>query len=545
MPTPEIQRIESDVFDPAGGDRAYVLGRNLGGTTEVRVGTALATGVVVWGDAATFNGTNSVLQMPNLNVMYGTTAYSGWALVYVPSARVNLSPDYDNDTIIASTPSAYWTLTVKSDGTLTLRHFDGAGTAQLAITSLPLGQLSLVQWKFDNVNVKLRVNGGARVVTPCVGVGWGAGVAVRAGVDIGGTRFLGGTIQEIGVANVTLSDANEDSVAAYVNQTYGTTFGGIPASNFDPTTLALTGYWRAGGYVSGTWTGVASAGTSGGRNLTEATNPPAVAAGVGLKLTVVPANAAGRYPLTIKNASGRTTLPNAVEMANPKTIPNCVWWLRPDAAVITQAAGVVTAWSDQSGVGDAGRNVTPPGTDKPAYNATDAAYNGKPTVGSFNVAGANNDTRLASAAWSTTYGLVTIGVVGHTAETSNRYFTFQSVAQYNAVLNGSGTPVAYGGNATTTFQNTLGKTLSIPRAVVSVVFNGAASKYAVEDTTVTGTTDANILGATAVNVGSYPAAATSFGVERIAEIFAHSRALTSREQRTIRRYRDSYYGKAA
>jgi len=35
---------------------------------------------------------------------------------------------------------------------------------------------------------------------------------------------------------------------------------------FSPSNLALTGWWQAGSYVVGTWTGTASAGASGGRN---------------------------------------------------------------------------------------------------------------------------------------------------------------------------------------------------------------------------------------------------------------------------------------
>jgi hypothetical protein len=45
------------------------------------------------------------------------------------------------------------------------------------------------------------------------------------------------------------------------------------ASVFDPATLALTGWWRAD-YSASPWNGIASASSSGGRNLTEATNPP-------------------------------------------------------------------------------------------------------------------------------------------------------------------------------------------------------------------------------------------------------------------------------
>lgn len=49
------------------------------------------------------------------------------------------------------------------------------------------------------------------------------------------------------------------------------------AAVYDPAVLSLNGWWRANsttGYTSGTFNGVASAGSSGSRNLTEATNPP-------------------------------------------------------------------------------------------------------------------------------------------------------------------------------------------------------------------------------------------------------------------------------
>jgi hypothetical protein len=48
-------------------------------------------------------------------------------------------------------------------------------------------------------------------------------------------------------------------------------------SVFDPASLSLEGWWRAD-FAASPWTGTASAGGSGARNLTEATNPPAVGA---------------------------------------------------------------------------------------------------------------------------------------------------------------------------------------------------------------------------------------------------------------------------
>jgi hypothetical protein len=54
---------------------------------------------------------------------------------------------------------------------------------------------------------------------------------------------------------------------------------GGAAPVFDPATLSLTGWWRAS-YSASPWVGTASAGSSGSRNLTEATNAPSVGAAV-------------------------------------------------------------------------------------------------------------------------------------------------------------------------------------------------------------------------------------------------------------------------
>lgn len=53
----------------------------------------------------------------------------------------------------------------------------------------------------------------------------------------------------------------------------GISYARSAGSVLDPTTLTIAGYWRAS-FSGSPWTGTASAGSSGSRNLTEATNPP-------------------------------------------------------------------------------------------------------------------------------------------------------------------------------------------------------------------------------------------------------------------------------
>ena len=368
---------------------------------------------------------------------------------------------------------------------------------------------------------------------------------MRVGMNIDGTHFLTGFVAEIGLTNVTLSAANEDNIVAYVNSRYGTSFGGIAASAFDPATLALTGWWRSGGYVSGTWTGIASAGTSGGRNLVEATNPPAVAPSS--IVCTVPAMAAGKYPLSVVAAAGVGTLANGVEYANPKTIPNCIWWLRPDAAVITNAAGI-TAWADQSGSGDSGRTATPPGVDKPPYIASDPDYTGKPTIGPFSGVG---DFRLRTGIWSATFSQpYTLCVIGEAKVVGSTYFTGESGTDYNALNYTPGQLSVYagsagGGNAVPLAP--VGLDVSKPRSFFGGIWNTTGTAFAEAFTPATAAlaTPAT-LGDVGMSVGSYFGGTSgTYGAKKITEVFAHSRGLTLREVRTLRRYRDSYYGAVA
>jgi hypothetical protein len=61
----------------------------------------------------------------------------------------------------------------------------------------------------------------------------------------------------------------------------GLSLSNVPggASVFNPATLSLTGWWRAS-FSASPWSGTASAGGSGSRDLTEATNPPAAGSAV-------------------------------------------------------------------------------------------------------------------------------------------------------------------------------------------------------------------------------------------------------------------------
>lgn len=273
---PEVFKVESDVFDPTGGDRMVVHGRLLGSASDLRVGTTVAPGLGITA-FADLDGVNDRLAATGtLDTYLAPAAHSGWAVIYVDAINTNVAAVYDNDALITTIESVFFGVFLKDNaGARTVHLYQWDGADKSVSTSIATGAWQLVQWKYDGVNLKLRVNNGA----------WASGAAgsitdLASAVRVGMSRtatgaFLDGRIAEMALTDIALSDATMDSVAGYVTARYGVATGQGPNS-FDPTTLALTGLWRSGGYVSGTWSGTASAGGSGTRTLTEATNPPAV-----------------------------------------------------------------------------------------------------------------------------------------------------------------------------------------------------------------------------------------------------------------------------
>ena len=96
----------------------------------------------------------------------------------------------------------------------------------------------------------------------------------------------------------------------------------------------------------------------------------------------------------------------------PKAIAGLQLWLRADLGITLNVAAV-SAWADQSGVGDANRNaVQATGALQPAFTASNASYNNKPTVTASGSQLLQTGTWLAGIAPP-----ITAYVVGHT--TSN------------------------------------------------------------------------------------------------------------------------------
>lgn len=245
-----------------------------------------------------FNGSSSYLMSGVASTALSTGAYSGWAVLNLDQI-VTSGSDQVTDFLVGTDSSQRWGITFRKEtGTVRMWHFNGALTVFTPAIVIGTKGLHLLQWDFDGATIRMRLDAGPWQ-TNAVGPIDSLAFDLSIGRHPGGTNFLSGDVHELALTNIAIGNTAHNDVAAYVAQTYGLSFYGITPSAFDPTSLSLTRYFRPGGYVLGTWTGVPSAGTSGSFNATSG-SPPAEAN---------PARA-GTYEVRVTTAGGTSNTLN-------------------------------------------------------------------------------------------------------------------------------------------------------------------------------------------------------------------------------------------
>lgn len=174
------------------------------------------------------------------------------------------------------------------------------------------------------------------------------------------------------------------------------------------------------------------------------------------------------------------------EVPFPSSIPNLLARYRPDLGG-TVAGGTLSALADQSGSGDANKNLASAGAAQPVYTASDSQYGGKPTL---TFAGTS---RLEGAIWAASQAQpTTIYVVGHDSVANGRLVDgYGSIRQ--VITNNSGKLSIYSGTA---FIDAVGSTPGNP-GLLCAVFNGASSAFHINDPVtpnVSGNPGASVLG---------------------------------------------------
>jgi hypothetical protein len=220
----------------------------------------------------------------------------------------------------------------------------------------------------------------------------------------------------------------------------------------------------------------------------------------------------------------------------PPSISGNVLWLRADMGVTLNATRV-SGWADQSGTGDANKNVAQATAgNQPLFNASDASFNGHP---SLTFASARSDM-LNSGAWAApmpnpaTWFVVAqlvaaqIAVMIDGQGASNRHLLYNNTAAgaERVVLSGAALTAA--------------GTLNGIGAFVMAGVMGTSGKLYMNARTAaaSGTTGTQTL--TALRIG---AAYTSAGFwdGEIAEVIGYNRALTQAEVETVLAYLGARY----
>lgn len=390
---PEIERVESDVIHAAAPKRVRIRGRNFGGTTAVYFGSSAATDVrEAFKGTPRYDGSNDrVTASVNALSLWSNNAGTTIVLFFAYSGEVDGAAYYANPNFIGRTDgagNAHYGVSLV-DGAVNAGFYNGTDHHTIQRTcTMRAWHVAVHRW--DTTNQTLSIDGGAEA-SHATGAGAISDDMVTSGVDYSGSQHLNARVALILTSTTKLSDANVTNVIRAINYRYGLNLGGVGAEDFDLSTLNLSGFWQREGYVVGTWTSDASAGSSSGRTLSQGTgaNQPAVSENDVL-ICLPPTLSAGTYPVSVRNATGISTLSDAVEYYNALTARTWRLLHRVGDTGSRTTSGtptVVTQLNDTGTAAETNRHlVTASGgswgaVSAPRLNSADLAFGGEDSMG--------------------------------------------------------------------------------------------------------------------------------------------------------------------
>ena len=242
---------------------------------------------------------------------------------------------------------------------------------------------------------------------------------------------------------------------------------------------------------------------------------------------VLPVTTAGILAVAVTNASGTGSTPGLFSSLEVASLP---FTLHYAGAGVTTALGFVTAVLDQ---GVNAHDLTAAGAVSPTRNATDAAYNNKPTFGFSDVS-----SRLVSAAYAVTQP-ITRFVVGNTSGGGGGLpqYLCDGLSGYLGISGSTTT----GGEAYASVSFTFATSVASPQ-VICVAYNGASSVLSISaQTEATGNVGTSIPGG--ITIGSN--AGGSYGcMGKVALVLQISGTLTLAQRNVNKLTLGAYYGKS-
>jgi hypothetical protein len=172
---------------------------------------------------ADFDGANDKLSGAAVSTFHSTTAFSGWALIYLDAVNTDSGVLTSNDALLCTAGTGqFWIYLRNNAGAVTVHitYFDAAVNPMVS-TSISLGAWQFVQWRRNTTIMEIRVNGGAWASVGAVNAVNSLAASLDVGRNVNADNFLDGRMLDLGMASSRFDDDTFDDLRAYVNDRYG------------------------------------------------------------------------------------------------------------------------------------------------------------------------------------------------------------------------------------------------------------------------------------------------------------------------------------
>lgn len=166
---------------------------------------------------ADFDGVNDLLTNATTLTDYITaSAYFGWVLFNADT--VSGGSAFNGPNIIADTGGFWGVAVFDLGGTPTVGPWHWDGGAKNALATISTGAWNLACWRYDGVDIRLKLNSGSIVTTAA-----GSVSTLTGTMEVGNgfsAIFIDGRVAEIGLMASAGTDALFDDIRSYVNTRY-------------------------------------------------------------------------------------------------------------------------------------------------------------------------------------------------------------------------------------------------------------------------------------------------------------------------------------
>lgn len=177
-------------------------------------------------NSADFDGTDDEISNTTvISTFLTSTAWSCWVLFWADAVPAQAGAVYEDPALVAAI-NRYFGLHLGNDGVndqVKVYQSDSVGGVQENKFTISTGQWNLIQAKYDNANIRARLNSGSWVDVPSTYVfdlSSGGVVVGKNGGSPSPDAWFNGKIMDLALSDTELSDSDMDNVKDYINSQY-------------------------------------------------------------------------------------------------------------------------------------------------------------------------------------------------------------------------------------------------------------------------------------------------------------------------------------